>query len=1266
MKKLITLLLLAFIAPHLYAQVIVLQSPMNPIPCNGGSTIVGYTIQGMQAPYIITGTDSTPLTTSQASNTFTALAGTYIINVLDANNIAASTVVIVNEAPPLVATVSNTPSSCSGNNGVVTVTATGGTAPYYCTISGLSGVFSVPDTFILPSGGYTVVVTDDNNCSTSTTIVSVNNSISLSLASTICSNSITLNTSNGVPPYTYTINGQANANNTFSNLAIGSYTIQASDVNNCTGSYVYHYGGPFLGITIDSIKNPLCNGGDGLIYCSSNGTVPSNITISPHPIGLTITSVFSNKIIINTGALSTSSVFTITATSNLNACSQMSVVTIAVPAPIVTVLDSVLPATCSSDGKICITANGGIAPYTYLANNLPFNNCNAVLPPGSYALTSLDSTGCSSNLVYANVPLQSTITASISLLGDFCTQSTLDLQANVSGGTPPYTYSWTTYPTTANPPISNNNLLSSSVQNVYYELTVTDVQGCTQTASYWDVNKVYSNIPIYNANLRCNNDWGDTISLPSIDTFTLYGPNNYVYSSYYQIVMPTVAVPTTFTLVASANSFCNDSATVFVVPNNKVVNPIVTPTSCSNVNNGSVALSATPVTSNTNYCFNSSGVWPPQSNCNTTGFFNNLSTGSYYYYIIDSLSCADSLINIGTGTGNCGSIQGFVNIDANSNCMVDANDGANYSRKVTLNPGGNITFTNNQGFFQYPSLVYGTYTVSTAIDSNYFYEINPVCANNLVSVLNSNNPSDSLQLYDSIYSIWTNKPRVDFASATCIRPALTNLLFNAQTTTLGYYTPYSYFTPNIINNGTLYCHIDSMQYFGSAIPAPTSISGDTLYWSNVNLNVHFNTIALNFNYPLNQALGFGQQIQYGILNTTLPDPYIADNHNVRDINICTSYDPNDKQVWPQGSTSNGYTTLQDSVLTYQVRFQNTGNAPAGNVIIVDTIDSDLDINTLHVVGWSHNYIIEVVNNSVIKFKFLGIMLPDTGTNYEASQGYIIYTLQKKPSAGVGSVVNNTAHIYFDYNPAIVTNTTTNTYYKLPSINTVTPSNNTSCLACGNGAIAVAVIDGIPPFTYNVSASCSTTTIVGNVISNLPGGNYTVTLTDAIGNTLSSVTTIANAADPVTASIAVTAPSGNALGKIVVSANGGTQPYTYTWQGTTCNSATCTNIDAGTYTVTIIDANGCSTSKVVQVQYPASVTSINNNITLAIYPNPATISLNVTCSKALGTISLSTQTGQVVWQQNNITEQHITIPVQSFAKGIYYLRTLYGVRKVVVE
>jgi Leucine-rich repeat (LRR) protein len=155
-----------------------------------------------------------------------------------------------------------------------------------------------------------------------------------------------------------------------------------------------------------------------------------------------------------------------------------------------------------------------------------------------------------------------------------------------------------------------------------------------------------------------------------------------------------------------------------------------------------------------------------------------------------------------------------------------------------------------------------------------------------------------------------------------------------------------------------------------------------------------------------------------------PTPIDADTtNNVYDFcyQVVNSYDPNMKEVYPVNVLP-GY----DNWFTYTIHFQNTGNAPAFNIRLRDTLDANLDINTFEIRGYSHPAIVSINGNN-LTVRFNNIMLPDSTTDYEGSMGYFQYRIKPLPNLPLGTQIENTAYIYFDYNAPIITNTTQNNF-----------------------------------------------------------------------------------------------------------------------------------------------------------------------------------------------------------------------------------------------
>jgi uncharacterized repeat protein (TIGR01451 family) len=141
-----------------------------------------------------------------------------------------------------------------------------------------------------------------------------------------------------------------------------------------------------------------------------------------------------------------------------------------------------------------------------------------------------------------------------------------------------------------------------------------------------------------------------------------------------------------------------------------------------------------------------------------------------------------------------------------------------------------------------------------------------------------------------------------------------------------------------------------------------------------------------------------------------------------------SFDPNDKRVAAQDPQM-GYVTTDDigpdDDLSYMIRFQNTGTDTARMVVILDTISALLDIESVVVGSASHPHQWTRTGN-VIRIEFPGILLPDSGANFNGSMGYVKIHADQLPGHQPGTVIENSAAIYFDNNAPIITNTTVNT------------------------------------------------------------------------------------------------------------------------------------------------------------------------------------------------------------------------------------------------
>lgn len=200
--------------------------------------------------------------------------------------------------------------------------------------------------------------------------------------------------------------------------------------------------------------------------------------------------------------------------------------------------------------------------------------------------------------------------------------------------------------------------------------------------------------------------------------------------------------------------------------------------------------------------------------------------------------------------------------------------------------------------------------------------------------------------------------------------------------------------------------------------------------------------------------------------------------------IVGSYDPNDKMESHGGKIVHSTFTATD-YLYYTIQFENTGTASAEFVRIEDVLNNQLDENTFVMLTASHNVNTKREGNE-LTWHFYTINLPPTITNPAASHGFVSFKIKPKPGYAIGDIIPNTAAIFFDYNPAIITNTFTTEFvqalvnptfeansislYPNPSNNNITIHNNNSVEKITK--IAIYDISGKMIYSLNNSDSSS--------------------------------------------------------------------------------------------------------------------------------------------------------------------------------------------------
>ena len=138
--------------------------------------------------------------------------------------------------------------------------------------------------------------------------------------------------------------------------------------------------------------------------------------------------------------------------------------------------------------------------------------------------------------------------------------------------------------------------------------------------------------------------------------------------------------------------------------------------------------------------------------------------------------------------------------------------------------------------------------------------------------------------------------------------------------------------------------------------------------------------------------------------------------------VVGSFDPNDKTAYPSGLTEENIIP-PNTELQYTIRFQNTGTDTAFRVVLLDTLSTFLDPSTFVPGPSSHPYTWDLSERGILSFNFINIELPDSLTNPAGSQGYVTFTIDQQRDLLGGTIIENRAGIYFDFNAPIITNTT---------------------------------------------------------------------------------------------------------------------------------------------------------------------------------------------------------------------------------------------------
>jgi len=849
---------------------------------------------------------------------------------------------------------------------------------------------------------------------------------------------------------------------------------------------------------------------------------------------------------------------------------------------VLTAISSKTDITCNgvANGIATVTPSGGTAPYTY--SWAPSGGTGATasnLAAGTYTVTIKDNNNCqiTRNFTLIDPPaLDATqgVITKVSCNGG----SNGSAKVNVTGGTGAYTYSWA--------PSGGTAATASGLSAGIYTVTVTDANGCQDTETF-DITQPSALVASFGSqtNIGCNGS-----STGSATVSASGGTPSYTYS--WAPVGGTAATATglvagTYTVtVTDANGCIATQSFTITQPPTLIASPVAqTNIACNGDSTGSATVSATGGTGAYTYS------WAPSGGTASTA--TGLSAGTYTVTVTDANSC--------TAT------QSFTITQPTAMSIVPSHT------DVSCNGGGNGTatasVTGGTGAYTYswaPSggtnatatgLSAGTYTV-TVTDANgctktQNFTINEPTAINItpsqinVSCNGGSNGSATVNV-----SGGTGVYTYSWAPTGGSNATANGLLAGTYTVTVADANnciktqSFTITQPNILNATT--SQTDVLCNGGATGTATVSASGGTgLYtysWapSGGTAATASGLAVGNYTCTITDSNGC-----FITRNFTITQPALLTATTSQTNATCSA--GGEATVTPAGGAGS-YTYLWSPS---GATTQTASNLAAGNHSCLIT-----DANGCTI---TKNFTITTTNTLVATTSQTDILCYGGNTGSASvipsgSPGPFTYVWS--PSGGNADTAtglaagNYSVTITSSNGCSIVKNFT----ISQPSAMTVTPSQTgVTCNGGSNGSASVSVTGGTGAYTYSWAPSGGTAATA----SGLSAGTYTVTITDAnLCQTTQSFTITEPTAITATKSQINVSCHGVSNGSATVTVTGGTGAYSYSWAPSGGTAATANGLSAGTYTVTIKDANLCQTTETFIISEPAvlSATPSQTNIT----------------------------------------------------------------------
>jgi len=582
---------------------------------------------GGTSPYTYNWNTIPPQTTNPATGLAVSAGPDYTVTITDDHGCTYTDTYTLTEPPAITLVTSHTNATCNQSNGSASVSPSGGAGSFtYLWSTGATG----PSITNVPSGTYTVTVTDDHGCTeTASELVDDEGAPTAAVDTTIhvtcygySDGEMTVVASAGSPPYSYTWFPNVSTDASASNLTAGVYFVTVTDQLGCNKVVSDTVEQPVALITNIIGTDVPCNDG------SSTGSADLSVYYGTPPYFYLWNNGESTEDI---SGLTTGE-YIVTVTDD-HGCTKLDSVTISVPDALVsTVLQDSVLCYGQNNGSADLEITGGTQPITYNWSGGQMSQDIYNQFAGTYYVTITDGNGCTvkdSITIYEPELLAGFIIATdLSCYND--NSGALDL--TVAGGTPPYSYSWN--------PGGYTTQDISGLEAGFYSVAITDANGCGTGASEMLMQPNPLTYDITPVDAECNGEASGSIDIGVHGGTEPYSYNWSDGSTDEDLINISAG---TYTVTVTDANGCDTTATTTISEPSAIV-PQVTNTSdalCYGSSDGSATVTATGGSLPYTYDI---GTGPQ-----VLGNFAGLFAGVYVVTITDANTCTTETDTITIG-----------------------------------------------------------------------------------------------------------------------------------------------------------------------------------------------------------------------------------------------------------------------------------------------------------------------------------------------------------------------------------------------------------------------------------------------------------------------------------------------------------------------------------------------------------------------------------------------------------------------------------------